>query len=120
MESKLTRKLNRGGLTLPTQTWLCQYKKMDKEFNAHHPKNNVRPGRGLFRNFFLLLKSKFSDYEDPVLHLVTRMLTRFRVRRMNKEHRLEVLRKKLLKKQGKKSPNTHRGSLQLINRLKGS
>ena len=32
----------------------------------------------------------------------------------------EVLRKKLLKRQGKKSPNTHRGTLQLANRLKGS
>ncbi len=90
---------------------------MDKEFNTYHPKNSVRPGRGLFRNFFLLLKDKFSDYEDPVLHLVTRMLTRFRIRRMNKEYRLAELKKKLLKKKGKKSPKTLRGALQLTNRL---
>ena len=91
---------------------------MDKEFNSHHPPNSVRPGRGLFRNFFVLLKTKFgSDYDDQVLHLVTRMLTRFRIRRMNKEFRLAELKKRLARKRGKKSPITLRGSLQLANRV---
>ena len=103
-------------MTLPTQSWLKQYKKMDARFNSWHPKNSVRPERGLFRNFFNELKANFS-YDDHVLHLVTRMLTRFRIRRMNNEWRLAELKKKLEKKKGRKSPNTLRGAIQLTNRL---
>ena len=91
---------------------------MDAMFNTHHPKDGVRGGRGLFRDFFLKLKTKFSPkYDDKVLHLVTRMLTRFRIRRMNKEFRLAELKKRLARKKGKKSPITLRGTLQLANRV---
>ena len=104
---------------MPTQHWLNQYKKMDKEFNTHHPPNSVRSGRGLFRNFFVLLKTKFSNlYDDKVLHLVTRMITRFRIFRMNKITKEKEIAKRIARNQNKKrkSPISSRGNVHLARR----
>ena len=54
--------INRGGLTLPTKTWLRDYKSMEHLFFSYHPKNSLLPGRGLIKNLFFLLKEKFPDY----------------------------------------------------------
>ena len=56
---------------------------MDSMFQQHHPKDSLMLGRGLFSNFFALLKKEFPMYLDPVLLLVTKIFTRFRQRAIN-------------------------------------
>ena len=57
---------------------------------SHHPEKGLRPGRGLHYNFYKLLKDTFLDkYNDLVLKLTTRVLTRFRVRTINRIQRLK-------------------------------
>lgn len=115
--------INRGGLTLPTKKWLKHYKSMDAFFHSYHPKNKIKSGRGLFRKFFLELKKKFPIYDDNVLHLVTRVLTRFRIRNMNKRASYLPRSRKLPKgfelkfKNKRKAPITLRGKVQLANRV---
>ena len=57
---------------------------------SHHPEKGLRPGRGLHYNFYKSLKDTFLDkYNDLVLKLTTRVLTRFRVRTINRIQRLK-------------------------------
>ena len=83
-KNKFAALLNRGGLQIPLKTWLKDYQAMSAYFQSYHPKNGIRPGRGLLNGFFNQLKKKFPQYQDPVLHLVTRVFTRFRMRAVNK------------------------------------
>ena len=96
---------------------------MDAMFNTHHPKDGVRGGRGLFRDFFLKLKTKFSPkYDDKVLHLVARMITRFRIRRMNKITKEKEIAKRVARNKNKKrkSPISSRGNVHLARRTNNS
>ena len=62
---------------------------MDAMFQDHHPKNSLLKGKGLFQEFFGKLKKRFPLYKDQVLLLVTKMLTRFRTRTINRLMRLK-------------------------------
>jgi len=115
--------MNRGGLTVPTVKWLKDYKTMEQIFNAYHPPKSLKKGRGLFKNFFKYLKTKFPYYDDKVLHLVTRVLTWFRVRTINKIAKYKMRPKKepkVIAKQNKTKkpsvPITLRGKKQLAER----
>ena len=114
--------MNRGGLTVPTVVWLKDYKTMEQMFCAYHPPKSLRKGRGLFKNFFEYLKTKFPIYDDKILHLVTRVLTWFRIRTINKLAKYKVRPKKvpkvIAKQKDKKSsgPITLRGKKQLAER----
>ena len=91
--------MNRGGLTHGqhlTKTWLKDYEAIEKIFCAHHPPKSLRNERGLFRNFFNILKAKFPHYNDKILHLTTRVFSWFRIRTINK---LAKLKKKQRKSQ---------------------
>ena len=92
---------------------------MSALFQSYHPCKKINAEKGLFKNFFLELKKNFTCYDDRVLHLVTRVLTRFRVRSMNKRARFKFRPHKLPKrfalKGAKKAPVTLRGKLQLAN-----
>ena len=114
--------MNRGGLTVPTVKWLKDYKAMEQIFHAYHPPKSLKKERGLFKNFFKHLKVKFPYYNDQILHLVTRVLTWFRVRTINKLAKYknrpkkvpkEIAKKNKLKKSG---PITIRGKKQLAER----
>ena len=89
--------LNRGRATLPTIDWSKQFAEMYQYFCGHHPENSLRQGRGLQLHFFKILKEKFPDMKDPVLHIVNRVFNRFRVRTINKIERQKRI-KKLMKK----------------------
>ena len=103
-KNTFTKLMNLGGLTLPLITWLQDYMKMEAMFQSYHPKGSIRPGKGLMGRFFIELKKEFqSKYEDPVYKLVTKVLTRFRIRALNK-----VAKKKRLQ-ENKKGPKTPRG-----------
>ena len=56
---------------------------MEALFNQHHPKGSLKKGRGLIGDFFSKLKGTFPQYHESVLHLVTRIFTRFRIRSIN-------------------------------------
>jgi hypothetical protein len=102
-KNTFTKLMNHGGLMMPLKTWLKDYMKMEAMFQSYHPKGSIRPGKGLMGRFFIELKKEFqSKYEDPVLKLVTKVLTRFRIRALNK-----VAKKK--RQQEKKGPKTARG-----------
>ena len=100
-KNSLFKLINRGGAAMPLKTWLKDYMKMEAFFQEYHPKGSVRPDRGLMARFFIKLKEEFPYYLDPVLFLVTKILTRFRIRALNK-----VAKKKRLQKKG---PKTARG-----------
>ena len=102
--SKYANIINRGGITMPTKSFLRDFKKMRKMFNDHHPTESLKRGPGLISNFFEVLKKKFAEYHKKVLHLVARLLTRFRIRAMNRKEK--ELRKKKRKAKG---ANTMRG-----------
>ena len=76
--------INRGGLTVPTNKWLKDYKAMEKLFCAYHPPKSLKKERGLFKNFFDILKENYPFYKNKVLHLVTRVFCWFCVRTINK------------------------------------
>ena len=82
-QNSFTSLLNRGGLTIPTKSWFKDLKAMDVLFNNFHPKNCLRPGRGVTSHFFALLSSKFPNYDPKILTLVTKFLTLFRTRTWN-------------------------------------
>lgn len=84
VKNEFTSIINRGGLTVPTVDWLKDYRAMEQLFQYHHPPRSLRNERGLFYNFFQMLKAKFPQYHDKVLHLVTRVFSWFRVRSINK------------------------------------
>ena len=65
------------------KSWFKDLKSMDALFNDFHPKNCLRPGRGVTSHFYSLLKSKFPNYDPKVLTLVTKFLTLFRTRTWN-------------------------------------
>ena len=56
---------------------------MEAMFKEHHPKNSLKQGKGLFSQFWAKLKGTFPQYHESVLHLVTRIFTRFRIRSIN-------------------------------------
>ena len=91
--------MNRGGATVPTKVFLKDYHEMESLFQAYHPKFGVRPGRGLTSNFFIKLKKEFPYYLDPVLRIVTKVLTSFRMRALNNYHKKKN-RKRGTKKRG--------------------
>ena len=86
---------SRGGCTYPSEQWLEDFKIMRQMFIDHHPKNDLKRGRGVITNYFLLIVKHFPQYDKQILHLVARVFTRFRLRWMNR-----VAKKK---KKGKKS-----------------
>ena len=99
--------------------WVRDYKVMDAIFNNFHPKDGVMGGTGLFRNFFMELKERFGHkYDDRILHLVTRVLTRFRIRRMNKLFKEKEIAKRIARNKNKKrkSPISSRGNVHLAHR----
>ena len=54
-------------------------------FDTHHGKQTLRHGPGLTKNFLEILKKKFGKtYKVKTLYLVTRILTRFRIRTINR------------------------------------
>ena len=57
---------------------------MELLFNQFHPKNKLRPGRGVTVHFYSLLKDNFPTYDTRVLKLAVRLLTIFRIRTWNK------------------------------------
>ena len=69
---------------------------MEAIFQSYHPKKGIRPGRGLISQLFILFKQRFPHYLDPVLHLICKVLTRFRIRALN------VIAKKKNRKKGEK------------------
>ena len=83
-KNKFTSLVNRGNLQLPLKTWLKDYHEIERYFHSYHPKNGIRPGRGLLNNFFIQIKKRFPNYDDRVLQLTTRVLTRFRMRKVNR------------------------------------
>ena len=99
-------------------------------FISHHPKDSLSPGRGLIHNFFTMLKSSFPDHHHISLHLVTRLMTRLRVRKINKIAKLKSKRNRRMKvpkedeikqytKSGKvmkKLPTTRRGKKHIADR----
>ena len=105
-KNSLFKLINRGGAAMPLKTWLADYMKMEAYFQGYHPKGSVRPDRGLMARFFIKLKEEFSDYLPPVLFLVTKILTRFRIRALNKEAK-----KKRLQKKGAKTPRGRKKDL---------
>ena len=115
-EPKFLKLLNRGGMALPTKNWLKDYKALSKIFQKHHPKDSLRTGRGLFALFFLKIKEAYPIYDNKTLHLVTRLLTRFRVTKMNHMY-AEQERQKRAARSKKRGPVTARGKLQLANRM---
>ena len=118
-ENKFTTSLNGGGLVYPLKTWLHDYQSMEAYFQSYHPKGSIRPGRGLMSNFFNELKKKFPSYADSVLHLVTRVLTRFRLRAINRNAKIKKDKPRKLPKciapkgKGKTTPITKRGKRKL-------
>ena len=56
---------------------------MDAMFQQHHPKNSLKKGKGLIREFWAKLKGTFPQYHESTLHLVTRIFTRFCIRSIN-------------------------------------
>ena len=103
---------------------------MEHMFHGHHPQNSLRNEMGLFRNFFKLLKTKFSKiYDDRILYLITKIFTQFRVRTINKLAKpktkkpkkipkVEAAKKRKLegKKAPKQNPTSLGGKLQLVAR----
>ena len=92
---------------------------MDAIFNNFHPKDGVMGGTGLFRKIFMELKERFGHkYDDRILHLVTRVLTRFRIRRMNKLFKEKEIAKRIArnKNRKRKSPISSRGNVHLAHR----
>ena len=101
-------------------------------FQDHHPKNSLLRGKGLFQEFFGKLKKRFPFYKDQVLLLVTKMLTRFRTRTINRLMRVKKKKdrqrktaefKKKQKEDAKKNkkprtraPVTDRGKVKLARR----
>ena len=69
---------------------------MEAYFQSYHPKGGIRLGRGLMHNFFFQLKKKFPHYPDPILDLVSRLLTRFRIRTINQARTAKPLARKKL------------------------
>ena len=110
---------------------ITQCRLMEGMFQQHHPKNGLRPGRGLFSSFFALIKKEFDYYDDKVLLLVTKIFTRFRCRTINKLRKLKKkkgprktkdfkLKAKLEAKRNKavrkRAPVTDRGKIKLAKR----
>ena len=91
--------MNHGGAKVPTKVFLKDYHEMESLFQAYHPKFGVRPGRGLFTKFFNKLKKEFPYYLDPVLRMVTKVLTSFRMKALNNYHKKKN-RKRGTKKRG--------------------
>ena len=98
---------------------------------SHHPEKGLKAGRGLHYNFYKLLKDTFLDkYKDLVLKLTTRVLTRFRVRTINRIQRLKDRTEKRRRKRkipkedepkseknNRKRPTTSRGKRHLVDRM---
>ena len=103
---------NRGGATVPTKVFLKDYHEMESLFQAYHPKYGVRPGRGLFTKFFNKLKKEFPFYHDPVLHMVTKVLTRFRIKALNNYHKKKN-RKRGTKKRGEVTPRGRKKTIEI-------
>ena len=99
--------MNHGGAQVPTNVFLKDYHKMESLFQSYHPKFSIRPGRGLTSNFFIKLKKEFSYYKDPVLRMVTKVLTSFRMKALNNYHKKKN-RKRGSKKRGEVTPRGRR------------
>ena len=102
---------------------MCMHKVMEKLFCAYHPPKSLRRERGLFKNFYDVLKAKFPYYKDPVLHLVTRVFSWLSIRTINKIAKFKKKEKKepkIVAKQKniktKSGPITLRGKIQLAAR----
>ena len=108
VSSKFLDEYSRGFMTYPSETWLGDMRIMREMFMEQHPKNSLQKGRGVTTNFFLLLVHHFPQYDKRILHLVTRMFTRFRLRWMNK-----LAKKK--KNKGKKHAMSLRGAKNFAN-----
>ena len=104
--SEFLNLFNRGGLKHPSLKWLKDFRKITNLFDSFHPKNSLRKGRGVMFYFLELLKKEFGQYDHRILYLVTRMLTFFRLRTINKNA------KKKVKKQSN-CPITLRGRVKL-------
>ena len=105
--------MNRGGITLPLKSWLKDYHAMEAMFQSYHPKYGIRPGRGLTSRFLIELKKKFPKYADPVLMLVTRVLTRFRMRAMNKHAKKKDRKRGTKKGKGEVTPRGRKKTVDL-------
>ena len=110
-------------MTVPATKWLKDYKAMERLFCAHHPPKSLRNERGLFKNFFNILKANFPQYENKILHLTTRVFSWFRIRTINKLAKFKKKAKKepkVIAKQkktkNKSGPITLRGKIQLAAR----
>ena len=92
MTSKFLDLYSRGGLTYPKESFYDDFQSIMQDFNLHHPKNGLRTTR-VVSSFFELLKNKYSHYDPKVLHLISRLLTRMRIRTMNQNYRTKRFKK---------------------------
>ena len=78
--NRMQRKGVKNGLTIPTKKWFRDFKSIQADFDAYHPKNRLRSGRGVQIHFFNMMVKKFPEYDPKVLWLTTRLLSQFRLR----------------------------------------
>ena len=97
-KNKLTVAINRGGCTFSTINWAKDFQEMTRIFISHHPKDSLSPGLGLIHNFFTMLKSSFPNHHHICLHLVARLMTRLRVRKINRIEKLKSKKYRRMKK----------------------
>ena len=72
--SVFTDFVNRGGCTYAENKWLECVTDMYILFNEHHPKDSLRSGPGVVRNFQKLLveNTKFFLYHEKILGFIAR------------------------------------------------
>ena len=82
------RLISKGGLYVPHQDWMDDFRKFEAEFQAYHGKNIRRHGK-IIDKFASILESKYGDkYDKSVYKFFAKFRTCMRVKTLN---RLESL-----------------------------
>ena len=84
-KSYFTDSMNRGGLSYPTVAWLQEVRESYDLFCRHHPQQGLRTGKSVVSNFISRLCHLFPHRDPNVLGLLSRTLTRIRIRHINSQ-----------------------------------
>ena len=78
-----TRSMKNGHFAPPSNEWLNESHEIENYFNQFHPKNSMKKGTGIKRDFLSDLKKRFPHRSEKILKLFVRLRYDCRIKRIN-------------------------------------
>ena len=82
-------------------TFLSDLKSFIAIFDLSHPKDALRPGNWILKDFIFEIESRFPVYDKKVIRYIGTKMVNERIRHMNKLQREKALKKRQAKKSEK-------------------